>query len=345
MKKLLSVLIILSLAAGVAVFLFFNAFYLDESKRRKLTSVEIHATDPRGVSIGFANVVFLDGNGNAIKTTMLTSDSSGGKLGEYAFEPATGKAIKPYDVDSDWGKGVASVQIEAFGCAGTGSVEVVEEKRGSGWPLSHTFHVEYTVSATIEAQPAHDSARDAAFVRHFVRFIDEGPQRTYERAYLYSVALHELQRIGTEAETALPHLVKVIEDNPAAALKEWPKKSELISALVAVGRNSSDTVPALRTILTNRELSAYYPSIISALGEMGYGTEGVMSALIASLAYDAESRALHIFAEWGDRAAPAVPAIIDLLKTTNDPVTRRSALFTLKKIGTKEALQGYQQFR
>jgi len=77
---------------------------------------------------------------------------------------------------------------------------------------------------------------------------------------------------------------------------------------------------------------------------MGHRTKGVMPALIASLAYDRDYGALRSFSKWGDQASAVVPAIIDLLNTSNDRAVRRRMLSTLKRIGTKEALQGYKQF-
>jgi hypothetical protein len=343
MKKILLFLVGLSVAIGVAVYLFVDTFHTDESKRRKVTSIDMSANDPEGNFIGFANVVFLDGNRKIVKTATLTSGS--GRLGEYAFEPGSGMVIKPYYVDSDWGKGVESVRIEAFGCGGSGPAKVVEDKRGSGWALSHTFHVEYTVTATIETRAIDNTPGDAALLQQLINFVQLGPNRTtHEREYLYSVALHELQRIGAGAEIALPLLIGMIKNNPPEVLQQWPEKSDLIAAIVAVGKNSNDTVPALQNILTNKELSSFYQPTISALGEMGYGTEGVMPALIASLEYDREYRALPFFSEWGDKASAAVPAIIDLLKTSNDRAARGSMLYTLKRIGTIEALQAYEEF-
>jgi hypothetical protein len=342
MKKILLSLAGLSVAIGVAAYLFIDTFHSDESKRRKMTSIVLNANDPAGDLIGFANAVFLDSNGKVVKTTTLTGS---GHLGEYTFEPASERVLKPYYVDSDWGKGVESARVEAFGCGGSGPVKVVEDKRGSGWALSHTFHVEYTVTATIKTTLTDNPLGDAAILQQLIEFVELGPHgTTHEREYLYSVALHELQRIGTAAEIALPLLIKTITNNPPEVLQGWPYMSDLIAALVAVGKNSDDTVPVLRTILTNKELSSYYRPAISALGKMGYSTKGVMPALIASLQYDREYRALSYFSEWGDQASAAVPAIIDLLNTSNDPTARRAMLFTLTKIGTKEALQGYNKF-
>jgi hypothetical protein len=55
--------------------------------------------------------------------------------------------------------------------------------------------------------------------------------------------------------------------------------------------------------------------------------------------------AFSVFSEWGAQASKAVPAIIDILKTSNDPSALGGALFTLKMIGTQEALQGHKQFK
>lgn len=60
MKKILLFLIALSLAISVAVYLFIDAFYSDESKRHKMTSIAFNAHDPDGHLIGFANAVFRD---------------------------------------------------------------------------------------------------------------------------------------------------------------------------------------------------------------------------------------------------------------------------------------------
>lgn len=78
---------------------------------------------------------------------------------------------------------------------------------------------------------------------------------------------------------------------------------------------------------------------------MGPNTKGVMPALIASLAYDKEHDALSFFSEWGRQASAAVPAIIDVLKTSKDHFFLRGALYTLRMIGTEEALRGYEQFK
>ncbi len=52
---------------------------------------------------------------------------------------------------------------------------------------------------------------------------------------------------------------------------------------------------------------------------MGPNTDGVMSALIASLSFDREYVALGVFSDWGEQAAKAVPAIFEVLKTENNP--------------------------
>jgi hypothetical protein len=63
------------------------------------------------------------------------------------------------------------------------------------------------------------------------------------------------------------------------------------------------------------------------------------------VSYDKEHMAFSVFSEWGAQASKAVPAIIDILKTSNDPSALGGALFTLKMIGTQEALQGHKQFK
>ena len=103
-------------------------------------------------------------------------------------------------------------------------------------------------------------------------------------------------------------------------------------------------IATLHALLTNRDLTGYYRPAILTLRKQGPNRQGVMPALIASLAYDKEYRALSVFVEWGPQAAAAVLAIIDILRTSDDPMVISGALFALKQIGTNEALKGHRQY-
>jgi hypothetical protein len=186
-------------------------------------------------------------------------------------------------VEDGWGKGVAGVRIEAFGCKGSGSVRVVERKNGSGWFLNHSFSVNYTVTATISAQPTERTVDETAQLKQLIGFVHLEPNGSFENSHLYQVALREFKRIGPRAEPALPYLIKVITGNTIETLRDLPYKGDLIDALGAIGKNNSDVISTFHAILTNKDMSPYYQPTILTLRKIGPSRQGVMSALIATL--------------------------------------------------------------
>ena len=334
----LFIVVVVVLAGGMYV----ASLFQDESQRRKSTRIEVDARDPGGNRLSFARATFLGRNGQTLKTTWLVSH--GGSLGEMVYEPATNHPLKWSYAEEGWGNVVGRVYIEAYGCEGRAPVSIEARKSGSGSPLSHEFGVTYIVSATIQAQPTGQTGDASDFLEPLLGFLQKGPDGDYAQAYLYRVALLELRRIGSRAGQALPLLIAIFADSTTATLRDLPYKDELIDALTAVGDDNPAVIATLHALLTNRDLTGYYHPAILTLRKQGPNRQGVMPALIASLAYDEEYRALSVFVEWGPQAAAAVPAIIDILRTSDDPTVISGALFALKQIGTPAALKGHRQY-
>jgi HEAT repeat protein len=135
--------------------------------------------------------------------------------------------------------------------------------------------------------------------------------------------------LGANAKDAMPSLMEIYEQHPAARVDD-------LYCLGCIGPAAKDAVPWLLQKLpdTNGEVRS---QIITTLGEIHAQPDQVVPVLINYLNdSNKKVRAYSALAlsYYGTDAKPAVPALFDLL---NDKDTRFSATFALKRIDPEAA--------
>ena len=144
-----------------------------------------------------------------------------------------------------------------------------------------------------------------------------------------SDAARALGKIGAEAKTVVPVLIQALAD------KDLDVRLRAAEALGNIGPEARDAIPALRRAFQKNEGDLFLaPTIVSALGRMG---KPAVPALIDALKSNQEfvrEKAATALGKLGPEAREAVPNLIEMLKK-DDWKDRQRACQTLGRIGTE----------
>lgn len=154
-------------------------------------------------------------------------------------------------------------------------------------------------------------------------------------------AIETLNRFGTNAEAALPILLKCYRDEMMRS------RADVASAMASVGHNYPErVVPALIEMLTN------YPpylkfSAVEGLESFGHSATSAVPELIA-LSHDSDPQMQIAASVALKRIAPETPdALVPLIANLNNQESwlRRNAIFGLESLGTNglEALPALEE--
>lgn len=123
----------------------------------------------------------------------------------------------------------------------------------------------------------------------------------------------QLVALGAKAEPALPEMMRLLEKPESS----WTAADQVVRSIGRIGPKASDAVPLLVKYMQTSPTS-YGPSYAAlALGKVHSAPNVAVPALIDALrnpriTRDSVARSLAAF---GERAAPAVPVVIALLKS------------------------------
>jgi HEAT repeat protein len=152
-------------------------------------------------------------------------------------------------------------------------------------------------------------------------------------------AIGVLGAMGPEAKEAVPELVALIEDERQGFFPKGFYRDVVLEALAAIGPEAKAAVPAVTKLLKAKEgftrvLAAY------ALWRIDRQTQVALAVFLKELANRKEElvpiMAARALSDMGPEAKPAVPALLELLKS-RDANVRLEAVKTLGAVGPEAA--------
>jgi HEAT repeat protein len=148
-------------------------------------------------------------------------------------------------------------------------------------------------------------------------------------------AVTRLGEMGTEAKSAVPQLIELLQNDPVFSIR-----GDCAKTLGNIGPDAVSAVPALIGFLKNTECGyerAYAPT---ALGNIGLLPEQSVPALVEALQNDPDpvvrQLSARALADFGANAGPAIPALIDALKNGKKDL-RDAAVCGLEKIPARHS--------
>ncbi len=144
-----------------------------------------------------------------------------------------------------------------------------------------------------------------------------------ENDFVVSSAAEVLARFGAEASVAVPALIRALQDERVSV------RSSATYALSKMGPEARGAIPALMPILQD-ESDFVRVNAAAALRTLGVETEVLMPVLIGWLQDDHLHGVISLLGAMGADAEAAVPSLVQLLQTEEEP---RYVAAALAKIG------------
>lgn len=321
--------LLVAVAAVVLLAVLFAFFApLDRWFARRGTSVALQVETPDGEAVRLAHGSFLDADGQPVVTTSVTGRTW------TITETGTGSAT----TDADWGRRVAAVRLDAFGCRVDEPLAAHEETTGSllgGFsPHPTPRRVTQRLEGNLNCQPLPPG--EGLSLGVLLAALDADSDE------LRDAAVDELERIGFAAAPAVPRLAELVE----GAEGERPR-CPAARALGAVGPPAAEAVPALARLATSPDPSQVRCAV-RALERVGPAIPGVVDALTAALAAehpDGRQETARVLGRLGPDAAATVPVLVErLLDEEEEEEVRLSAFSALKAIGTPQAREAMARY-
>jgi len=147
-------------------------------------------------------------------------------------------------------------------------------------------------------------------------------------------ALHAFQVLGAKAQSAVPGLIKIVNQRLSP-----PSQTCALGSLGAIGPPAKEAIPSLLQWVTNAD-SHLRLGVIVALGRVHAEPDRVVPVLTNALhdSYDlVRINAAGALGEFGPDATPAVPALVEFLNAQNDSLVKSWVAAALKKIDREAA--------
>jgi hypothetical protein len=290
---------------------------------RRATALSLLIETPEGEAVRLAHGAFLDGDGRPVATASLTGHT-------WTITETGGEA--------DWGRRVAVVRLDAFGCRVDQPLTAGEEATGSflGGLSPHPTprRVTQRLEGTLLCQPLPPG--EGLSLGVLLAALDADSEE------LRDAAVEELERIGFAAAPAVSRLAALVE----GAGGERPR-CPAARALGAVGPPAGEAVPALAGLAASADPSQVRCAV-RALERIGPAMPGVVDALAAALGAehpDGRLEAARVLGRLGPDAVEAVPALVErLLDEEEAEQVRLSAFSALKAIGTPAASKAMRRY-
>ncbi|WP_337176624.1 HEAT repeat domain-containing protein [Paludisphaera sp.] len=168
-------------------------------------------------------------------------------------------------------------------------------------------------------------ARDRGVLPVLISSIGRAEARDRGERYAALDALGEIGPAATEAVPALIHQLSLVSETHAY---------QVVRVLAQIGPDAATAVEPLERISAHSSDGSLRLAAAEALWRITRGEEGV-DALIKELQGDPRdtrrTTALATLSQFGPEAAPAVPAIVELLRS--DPSTLGASAAVLRRIG------------
>jgi HEAT repeat protein len=143
-------------------------------------------------------------------------------------------------------------------------------------------------------------------------------------------AAYHLSEMGPVAKDAVPGLIAILQNDPAAGVK-----GEACNALGRIGPEAAPAIPAVISFLQSTDGGYERTYAASALGNIGKQPETAVPVLIAAVQNDSEpvvkQLAARALGSFGAEAKDAVPVLILSIKNGNKEM-REAAASSLEQI-------------
>lgn len=192
-------------------------------------------------------------------------------------------------------------------------------KRGAQFALSLSILLSLGCGTAVHAEQYR-----AADVQAAIKGLSSQDQ--YERK---SAAFH-LSEMGSVAKDAVPTLIAILQNDPAATVK-----GEACNALGHIGAEAAPAIPAVIAFLQSSDGGYERTYAASALGNIGKQPDQAVPVLIATVQSDSvpvvRELAARALGNFGADAKAAVPVLIESIKTDGKDM-REAAASGLEKI-------------
>ena len=327
MRRVARRALVVSAAAAAAVLLavaFVSLFDpVDRWLARRRTDVFLWLRDAEGEGVHLSRAAFLDRHGRTV--ARASQAGSSWRLDTRPDEP-------------DWGRRVARVRVDAYGCTVDAPFAAEEQTSGSllGALAAHPVprEVVFRLHGPLDCRPAAPGG-GLPFAALLTAASDgEGIVRF--------AAVAELERIGAAAAPAVPRLAELVAGSDGPWLR-----CPAARALGAVGPAAAPAVPELARYAGDAD-PRRASCAVAAFEGIGAAAPGVLPALTAALV-TADPRLRHqaaaVLGRFGADAAAAAPVLVARLDDeTEERSVRLAAFSALKAIGTPEAREAMRRY-